>query len=190
MRYLIPILTLLVVGPTTAHAKVDSSQPTYLLPTSCAELMPDASPYLGFMQAVALGSVSSDRNFSKRVLRILAMRGKLNEMSERARESNPIDKLIEKTLCFYREQKEPLRTVPYDDQAFSKYMKTSLRELELKVEDAVYQAEVERVQKKHYEIQLQKNREVVEELKIEAETQAEKSFERLSSSAKQKLKNP
>jgi len=187
MRYL--LMMLLVTG-FTAHAKVDSSHPTYLLPNTCYELMPDASPYLGFLEAVALGGVSHDRNFSKRLLRILAMRSKLNEVSERARESNPIDKLVEKTLCFYREQKEPLRVVPYDDEKFTAYMKTSLRELELKVEDAVYQAEVERVQKKHYEIQLQKNREVVEELKIDAEVQADKSFERLSSSAKQKVKSP
>jgi len=166
------------------------SRPTYLLPNTCQELMPDAQPYLGFMEAVALGGASHDKNLSQRVLRILALRTKLNETSERARESNPIDKLIEKTLCFYREQKEPLRPVPYDDAAFTKYLKASLRELELKVEDAVYQAEVERVQKTLYETQLQKNREVVEEMRVEAENQAEKSFQRLSSSAKQKVKVP
>ncbi len=190
MRHSMIVGFLVAFTGLNALAKVDSTRPTYLLPTTCHELMPDASPYIGFLEAVALGGVGNDRNFSKRLLRILAMRTKLNEVSERARESNPIDSLIEKTLCFYREQKEPLRQVPYDDEAFTKYMKASLRELELKVEDAVYQAEVERVQKQHYEIQLQKNREVVEELKVEAENQADKSFERLSSSAKQKVKTP
>ena len=56
--------------------------------------------------------------------------------------------------------------------------------------DPPYQAEMERVQKTQYEIQLRKNREVVEEMRIEAENQAEKSFQRLSSSAKQKAKTP
>ena len=190
MRYflLVGVMSAVWFG-SVAQAKVDS-RPTYLLPTTCAELMPDSQPYLGFMEAVALGGAQSDRNFSKRVLRILALRTKLNEVSERARESNPIDRLIEKALCFYREQKEPLRPVPYDDPTFIKYLKESMRELELKVEDAVYQTEVERVQRKHYELQLQKNRELVEDLRNEAETQADRSYQRLSSSAQQKVKNP
>lgn len=171
-----------------SFAKIET-RPTYLLPTTCAELMPDAEPYLGFMEAVALGGAQSDRNFSKRILRILALRMKLNEVSERARENNPVDKLVEKTLCFYREQKEPLRPVPFDDVPFTKYLKDSMRELELKVEDAVYQTELERVQRKHYELQLQKNRELVEDLRNEAETQANRSFQRLSTSAQQKVKN-
>ncbi len=171
-----------------SFAKIES-RPTYLLPTTCAELMPDAEPYIGFMEAVALGGAETDRNFSKRVLRILALRAKLNEVSERARDANPIDHLVEKALCFYREQKEPLRPVPFDDPAFTKYLKESMRELELKVEDAVYQTELERVQRRHYELQLQKNRDLVEDLRNEAETQANRSFQRLSSSAQQKIKN-
>ena len=87
MRYflLVGVMSAVWFG-SVAQAKVDS-RPTYLLPTTCAELMPDSQPYLGFMEAVALGGAQSDRNFSKRVLRILALRTKLNEVSERARES-------------------------------------------------------------------------------------------------------
>lgn len=181
-------LSLALLGSRAEAAAQRGRMPTYLLPMTCQELLPDQSPYIGFLEAVAMGSVTADRNFSKRLLRILALRSKLAETSDRARDSNPVDLLIRKTLCFYREQKEPLKPVPYDDPGLVKFMHDSLKELELKVEDAIYQVEFERAQRKSYELQLQKNKEIVERIRDEAEDSADRSFERIATSAKQKVK--
>lgn len=159
----------------------------FLLPLTCAELLPDNAPYLGFLESVANGVVVSDREFSKRLYRVLALRQKLFESGTRARENNPIDILIRRTLCFYREQKEPLRPVPFDDTDFLKFLRGSLKELEYKIDDAVFQEEFEKYQRQQYENQLNKNRAVVERVKSEAETSAENAYERLSRTAKQKV---
>ena len=48
---------------------------------------------------------------------------------------------------------------------------------------------VELAQRKQYELQLQRNKDVVTRVREEAEDNADRSFERLSSSARQKVKN-
>ncbi len=181
------VIALIVSVPS--HAAKISGKPTYLLPMTCGELLPDPSPFIGFLDSVATGQISTDKNFSKRVYRVLALRNKLGEASERIREANPVDFLIRKTLCFYREQKEPLKPVPYDDPAFIRFFRDALKELELKIEDAIFQTEYELAQRKQYELQLQKNKDVVERIREEAEENADRSFDRLANSAKQKVKS-
>lgn len=181
------IFLLLILVPLSTFGS-SRGKPTFLLPLSCQELLPDPSPFIGFMESVANGAVTTDKNFSKRIYRVLALRNKLGESNQSVRDANPIDMLIRKTLCFYREQKEPLKPVPYDDPLFVKFMHDSLKELELKIEDAIYQTEYELAQRKQYEFQLQKNKDVVDRIREEAEDNADRSFDRLATSAKQKVR--
>ncbi len=160
----------------------------FLLPLTCAELLPDSAPFLGFLESVANGLVVSDREFSKRLFRVLALRQKVFDSGTRARENNPVDILIRRTLCFYREQKEPLRPVPYDDSDFVKFLRGSLKELEYKIDDAVFQEEFEKYQRKQYETQLEQNRAIAERVRREAQTSADTAYDRLSRTAKQKVK--
>lgn len=161
----------------------------YMLPLSCAELLPDMNQYIVFFEAVGRGNVTTDRKFSKRIFRILGLREKLMELGDRGKEQNPVDLLIRKTLCFYREQKEPLKPVGYDDDAFLKFLKGALRELETKVDDAVFQWELERQQRKELERMALKNQVIVESLLREAEIEADSTFYRLSKAAKRKAKS-
>jgi hypothetical protein len=161
-----------------------------MLPMTCSELLPEISPYLNFFEAVARGNVAQDRSVSKRVYRILLLREKISVTADRFREQNPVDTLIRKTLCFYREQKEPLKPTPYDDAEFLKFLRGALKELELKVEDAVYDVEYERQQRHEYERQLLANQGIVERVKKEADVDAERTFERLTSAARKKVKLP
>jgi len=106
-----------------------------MLPLNCAELLPDTSAFLNYFESVARGIVTKDRKFSRRLFRILSLREKLAEQGDRSREQNPVDNLIRKTLCFYREQKEPVRPISYDDAEFLKYLRSSITDLEAKVEE-------------------------------------------------------
>ena len=162
----------------------------YLLPMTCAELLPDNGPYLGFLESVGQGSVGTDSDLSKRIFRLLALRAKFLDARDVAPENNPVDILIRRTLCFFREQKDPLRTIPYDDGAFLRFFRTSLRELELKIDGAIFQVEVERAQRHAYESQLQRNRTVVERMRREADAVAETEYDRLTKSAKRKVGSP
>src|SRR5947209_14947948 len=104
MKLIAALLFLLAAGRAEAAISSDSSY--FLLPMSCAELLPDPAPYLGFFEAVGKGLVAKDRALSKRIFRVLSLREKLAEEPDRAREGNPVDVLIRKTLCYYREQKD------------------------------------------------------------------------------------
>lgn len=160
---------------------------TVMLPLNCSELLPDVSPYLQFFEAVALGAVRSDPRFSKRVFRILSIREKVQEKGLMGRTHNPVDVLIRKTLCFYRDQKEPVRPIAFDDKKFLAFLKPASFELEAKVDQAVYDLELERYQRQQYELRLQSNRGSIKKLRAEAERAAESSFNKLTSQAKQKV---
>lgn len=161
----------------------------YLMPISCAELLQDASPFLNFFEAVAKGTVGQDTKLSKRIFRILALREKLGDVTGRSREGNPIDTLIRRTLCFYREQKEPLKPIAFDDTEFLKFLRGSVQELELKVDDAIFEWEFERQQRQEYERRLKQNAGVVKAVQREADAEAERAYDRLSGAARKKVRD-
>ncbi len=158
------------------------------LPLTCAELLPDTTPYVTFFEAVARGQVSTNRTFSKRVYRILSLRDRMVDVVEKGRDQNPIDSLIRKTLCFYREQKEPLKPVPFDDDQFLTYIKASMKDLEAKVDDAVFDWEFERQQRREFERMAIRNQKKVDSVAREADVEADRHFEKLSLRAKRKVK--
>lgn len=160
----------------------------YMMPMNCSELLPDNTPFTNFYQAVARAAVATDKAFAKRVLRLLALRDKIADTVERSRELNPVDTLLRKTVCFYRETKDPLRPVPFDDNDFIQFLKGSLKDLEVKVEDAVFQVEFEKYQRTEYERRVGQNQSAIQSLNRDATREAENSFERLSQAAKRKVR--
>ena len=110
-----------------------------LMPLNCGELLPDSSPFINFFGAVATSTVSSDRQLSKRLLRLMALRDRIRGTVDTNRIPNPIDTLIQKTICYYREQKEPLQPISFDNRPFVAFIKGSLKDLENKVDDLVFQ---------------------------------------------------
>jgi hypothetical protein len=120
MKKITSILTLILALSTGFDGARAADVPVTLLPMTCAELLPDLAPYLGFFETVARGQVGQDRVMSRRLFRVLALRERLSDQPERMREPNPVDMLIRRTLCFYREQKEPLRQITNVDEEFLK----------------------------------------------------------------------
>lgn len=157
------------------------------MPVSCAELLQDSGPFMNFFEAVAKGQVTKDRKFSRRLFRILSLREKLGEATGRTREANPVDAIIRRTVCFYREQKEPLKPVSFDDEPFLKFLRSSVKELEDKVEDTIFQWEFERQQRREYERRLKVSEGAAEAVAHEAEIDAEHSYDRLSAAARKKV---
>ena len=162
----------------------------YLMPLNCLELLPDSSPFTGFFEAVARGMAGKDRQLSKRLFKILSLRDRIANQVDQNREPNPLDTLIQKTICFYREQKEPLKPITFDDADFIKFLKNGLKDLEGKVDDTVFHVEFERFQRQEYERRANKNRGTIEVLQREAERDAENSFDRISSAARRKVRVP
>lgn len=169
------------------QAPQSKAEETVMLPLACGELLPDISPYLEFFEAVALGSVKSDPRFSKRLFRILSLRNKLQNRGLLGRAQNPVDTLIRKTLCFYREQKEPVRPIPFDDAKLVAFLKPASFDLESKVDQAVYDLELERYQRQQYELRLDRNQSSIRRLRSEADRAAESSLKKLTSKAKKKV---
>ena len=136
-----------------------------MLPLNCSELLPDIAPFTDFFEAVAKGTVKTEPRFSKRLFKILALRGKLFESGRRMKKENPVDILIRKTLCFYREQKEPLKPISYDNPHFIAFLRSASMDLENKVDEAIFQWEFERYQRDYYEAQLDKNSKIIRKLR-------------------------
>jgi len=157
---------------------------------NCTELLPDNALFVGYLEAVAKGQVMSDRAFSKRLFRVLSLRDKMNDAAGKYRDTNPVDLLVRRTLCFYREQREPLEAVMYNDAKFIVFLKSNLKELESKIEVAILDWQMEKEQRAKYELQLQKNQVLVDLLRKEAEKEARISFDRLSLSARRKVQVP
>ncbi len=159
-----------------------------MMPLNCGELLPDNAPYINFFEGVARNAISSDKTLAKRILRILALRDKLAEYVDRSRGQNPVDTLIRKTICFYREQKEPLKPIAVDDPDFLNFMKKSLPDLETKVDDSIFQAEFERYRRVELERQAQRNQGAMNSLEEQANHDADRSFENISKAARRKVK--
>lgn len=167
-------------------AKPDNN--VFMMPMNCGELLPDTTNFIGFFDSVARGVASSDKAFSKRMLKVLSLRDKVGEIVDLNRAPNPVDTLIQKTICFYREQKEPLKPIAFDDTNFLTFLKASLKDLEGKVEDAVFNAQFEKYQREEYARKVQANRGVIEALEKEADKDADRVFDRISSNAKRKAR--
>jgi hypothetical protein len=152
--------------------------------------MPDNTPFRQFFLAVARGSLKKNKNLSKQIFRILALREKLQASEQQAPEQNLVDLLIRKTLCFYRESKDPLRSIAYDDPAFVQFLQSSLTVLESKVEQTILDSLKNRQQRKEYERLLNENQALEDSVKGQAEVDADRNFERLSQSARKKAHAP
>jgi len=152
--------------------------------------MPDMDPYIQFFEAVARGQVGQNRSMSVRLFQILAMREKLHASSGKTQDNNPVDAYIKKSLCYYREQKEPLAPVAFDDPKFVQYMKSSILDLEKKVNEAILEWEVQKAQRNAYQNSLEKNHALVESLKRKAEIEADRTYRALSDKARRKTRIP
>lgn len=175
--------------PATGFCSLNPGS-NYLMPINCLELLPDSSPFTGFFEAVARGSAAKDRALSKRLFKILSMRERISNVVDQNREPNPVDTLIQKTICFYREQKEPLKPITFDDVDFVKFLKSGLKDLEGKVDDTVFHVEYERYQRQEYERRASNNRGIIEKLQSEADRDAENTFDRISAAARRKVRVP
>ncbi len=178
-----------VTWSSGAYSALPNESGVVMMPLNCGELLPDNAPSLNFIEGVAKNTVGSDKKFSRRILRLLALRDKLSEYVDRNRGQNPVDTLIRKTICFYREQKEPLKPVAVDDPDFLTFMRKSLPDLETRVEDSIFQAEFERYRRLELEKLAQKNQGAMTALQEQADKEADRSFENLSKAARRKVKS-
>jgi hypothetical protein len=179
---------LILFSGLAANASVAPEGSVYLLPMNCAELLPDSSPFLDFFDAVGRGQAQSNRAFSESVYRILAMRDLLSRKDEKSRLHNPIDILVRKTLCFYREQKAPTGTISFDDANLIAYLKSSMKELEKSVDKAVVNAEFERKERERFEKKLLENQKYVEGVRRRANLEANRRYQKLRDEAARKLR--
>ena len=187
MPYLL-IYTIPLLLTFSLNAATQREGGNVLMPLNCGELLPDSSPFINFFGAVATATVTSDRQLSKRLLRLMSLRDRIRDTVDTNRIPNPIDTLIQKTICYYREQKEPLKPVTPDDAAFLKFIKGSIRDLETKVEDTIFQVEYEKFQKQEFERRAEKARSLVGNLEKEADRDADDSYDRLSNAARRKAR--
>jgi len=162
----------------------------YLLPMNCSELLPDPTPFTNYLEAVGRGLVSSNSKLSSRIFKVLAIRQKVGDAFDRQRDQHPVDVLVRKTLCFYRDTKEPLKPVTYDDTNFVSYLSASMPELEKKVNDIVYQFELEEASRKQFEKILEGNSQLIRRLKTDAEDAAQAEIDKIARKARSQVKGP
>lgn len=174
----------------SVFSAVISEPGVYSLPMNCSELLPDPSPFLNYFEAVGRGLVTSNKQLSARIFKLIAIREKLGDAVDRQRDQHPIDNLIKKTLCYYREQKEPLKPVSFDDSNFISYLTQSMNELEAKVKEVVYQWEFDQAQRKLFEKIVEQNQQLIQKMKMQAEAQARVEVERIANKAKKEVKVP
>ncbi len=180
------LLLLLILLQVRVNGALDSSM-TVMLPTSCTELLQKTEPFIDFFEAIGRGVAKTDRELSKRIFAILVLREKLKESSVIRDKNNPVDVVIQKALCFYREQKEPLKEVSYDNPQLLIFIKQSISELEKKVQDTIFEYELERFRRKYYELKLEQNNKFTKTLRLEAEKIAESKYKSISERAKKKV---
>jgi hypothetical protein len=178
------------VAVNSSHSAVLSDPGIYSLPMNCSELLPDPSPFLSFFDAVGRGLVASDKKLSSRIFKVIAVREKLGDLVDRQRDQHPIDVLVRKTLCFYREQKEPLKPVNYDDPQFVSYLSQAMPDLEKRVGEVVYQWELDQVQRKQFEKIVERNQHLIQAMKNEASQKADEQVKNLTQKAKKQVKDP
>jgi len=82
-----------------------------------------------------------------------------------------------------------LKPVTFDDANFISYLSSALKDVESKVDDIVYQWELDRVQKAQFEKIVEKNQHLIQKMKMEADEMAEAEVKKLSQKAKKNLKD-
>ena len=160
----------------------------FLMPMNCSELLPDNQPFVQFFDSVALGVLPKDRAFAKRLLRIKSLREKVFETKDKGREDNPVDLLLRETVCFYRKTKDPIKQIPFDDADFVSFLRKSIKTLEAKVDDAIFQLEYERHQREIFEKKSEKNQALLRSLENEALEDANRTFSKISKAAEKKAR--
>jgi len=192
MRHLLPKICRrfpLILGfVVIAFPSLSFAEGVFMMPYNCPELLPDNTPYIEFFTAAAKGAATNDPKLSARLFRILKMGERVNNDFDRSRKENPIDVAIRKTICFYREQKDPMSPIPFDDRGFLTFLNSSIRELETRVDDIVYQVEFEKFQRREYELRALRNRSKIATIEKKADRAADNSFEKLSQAARRKVK--
>lgn len=178
------------LGLFISFVALAAQQPTYLMPINCSELVPDSSPFLGFFESFGRGVSSTSRDLSRRVFRMLAVRERIASETGRTGDSNPLDPLIRKFLCFYREQKEPLRIVAYDDSDFLRFVTKEISTLEKKIDDAIFQVAFEEHSRKEYERRISTQRAVIDAIRDQADREAIQLYDKISSTARSKVRSP
>lgn len=167
-----------------------TKETTYLLPLNCSELLPDNTPFLSYLESVAKGQVIADKTLSQKIFRILALRDKLNQASGLFEGPNPIDTVIRRTLCYYRQQKDALQPVPYFDPKILSFLKENIRELEKKVEAVIVECQYQVLNRERLAQKAQQNQALVETFVKKAEQSADQTFERLAREAAKKVRTP
>ena len=186
-----PLLFLLcLLTWSSVQSAVLSETGVFLLPMNCSELLPDPGPFVNYFEAVGRGMVTSNKKLSNRIFRVLAIREKVTDAMDRQRDQHPIDIIIRKTLCFFREQKEPLKPVLYDDENFISYLSAAISEIDTKVNEVVYQWELDLAQRLEYEKIIDKNQQLILSMKRQAEKEAEAEVKKIAQRAKAKAKFP
>lgn len=171
------------------HAAISSKDSeTYLLPLNCTELLPDNTPFVSYFELVGKGQVLSNKPFSRRVFKILALRDQLNSAAHLFEGSNPVDIMIRRTLCFYREQKDALQVVPYYDPKMVAFLSDGMKDLEKKVETVILDLQLQSLNKERLARRAKQNEALVQTEKKMAEKSAIQVFERINQQAAQKVK--
>jgi hypothetical protein len=161
-------------------------EPTYLLPLNCSELLPDNSTFVSYFDSVGRGQVIADKSLSQKIFRILALREKLNDSPQLFAGANPVDVVIRRTLCYYRQQKDALQPVPYYDPKLLSFLKENIGELEKKVEAVILECQYKLISKELLETRAKKNQALVDSVKKQAEKTAENVFDKLHQQAVRK----
>lgn len=182
------LVWLILIPVSNASAVPSHGEPTYLLPLNCSELLPDNTTFISYFDSVGKGQVVSDKALSQRIFRILALRDKLQESPMLFEGANPVDVVIRRTLCYYRQQKDALQPVPYYDSKFLAFLKESIKDLEKKVEAVILECQYKFVSKELLEARAKKNQALVDSVKKQAEKTAEQVFDKLNQQATRKAK--
>lgn len=159
-------------------------RPVYLMPINCSELVPDSGPFMNFFDSVARGLAVSNRSLSRRLFRILSLRERVMNDTGRVGDVNPVDPLIRRFVCYYREQKNPTSIVSFDDTTFRQFVKKELDALEKQIDAAVNQVVIDEHTRKEYERKLKAQQNLVDSIKSEAEEEASLLFERAQTRAR------
>lgn len=161
---------------------------TYLLPFNCSELLPDNSAFLSFFESIARGQVVANKALSKKIFKVLALRDKLNQKPELFQGSNPLDALIARTLCYYREQKDALQIVPYYDPKLLEFLSQNIKDLEKKAEAVILDLQVQILNKEELGRRARQNEALVAAERESAEQSANRMFDQIAQEAQRKAK--
>jgi hypothetical protein len=161
---------------------------TYLLPFNCSELMPDNTPFVNFFESVGRGQILSNKTLSKQIFKVLALREKLNQKPDLFQGINPIDVLIRRTLCYYREQKDALQVVPYYEPKLLGFLGQSMKDLEKTVESTLLDLQLQVLNQEELGRRARQNDALVAAERGRAQQSANQIFDQIAKDAVRKVK--